>query len=132
MANDVVPYFADAIQITAVAGTGGVTGMHFVTNSGPLAVGLGTDGGVPGVVIPAAAGAATMGVAAQDSAAGLAVGIFTRGTVPVVAGATLTGGTNVMTNTAGAAVPWTTGNQVAGYCVADAASGALAMITIAD
>lgn len=132
MANEVVPYFADALQITAVAGTGGVTGQCFVQNSGPLAVGLGIDGGVPGIILPAANGNATMGVAAQSSAAGLAVGVFTRGTVPVLAGATLTGGTNVMTNTAGAAIPWTTGNQVAGYCLGDTASGSLAPIQIAD
>lgn len=129
MANECVPLVHDAVQFTVVAGTGGVGGKRFVTNSGALAVGLGADGGVPGGVI-AGAGVAVMGVGAQDAAAGLAVGVFTRGTVPVIAGGTLTAGTNVMSNSTGQAVPWTSTNQVAGYCMGDTASGADAPIVL--
>lgn len=132
MANECIPYYADAHQITFVAGTGGVGGKRFVTNSGPLAQGLGTAGGVATGVI-AGAGASVAGVGAQDAAAGLAVGVFTAGTVPVTVGATaVVGGTKVMSDANGNAVPWTTGNQVAGTCLGDTASGADAPIKILE
>jgi hypothetical protein len=129
MANECIPLWPSD-QITVLAGTGGVGGKRFVTNSGAPAVGLGTDGGVPTGVIPGTAGVSTIGVGAQDSAAGLAVGVFVRGEVPVTTSATLTGGTKVMTDANGYAVPWTTGNQVAGTCMGDTASGSDAPIRI--
>jgi hypothetical protein len=130
MANECIPYFAGAIEETVVAGTGGIGGKRFVTNAGPLAVGLGIDGGVPGGIIPATAGVSVMGVGAQDGAAGLADGVWVHGTVPVTTSAAVTGGTKVMTDAAGFAVPWTTGNQVAGTCIGDTASGADAPIQL--
>jgi hypothetical protein len=132
MSNECIPYYADAHMITVVAGTGGIGGKRFVTTSGPLAVGLGTDGGVPGGVIPATAGVSVLGVGAQDGSAGLANGVFTAGTVPVTTSAAVTGGTKVMTDANGYAVPWTTGNQVAGTCIGDTTSGADAPIKILE
>lgn len=129
MANECIPEWPSTM-ITAVAGTGGVTGKKFVANSGALAVGLGTDGGVATVIIPAASGNPVSGVAAQDTAATFAVGIFVRGTVPVTAGATLTAGTQVMSDATGAAIPWTTGHAVAGVCMGDTASAADAQILL--
>jgi hypothetical protein len=131
MANECIPYFHDYLMDTMVCGTGGLGGKRFVTNAGALAIGLGTDGGVPGAIIPGTAGVSTVGVAAQDTAAGLACGVYIRGTVPVIVGATaVVGGTKVMTDGTGNAIPWTTGNQVAGTAVADTATGLDAMIKI--
>jgi hypothetical protein len=132
MANECIPYYAGAKQITVVAGTGGVGGKKFVTTSGPLAVGLGTDGGVPGGVIPGTIGLSTLGVGAQDSAAGLAVGVFHHGVVPVTTSATVAGGQKVMTDASGFAIAWTTGNHEAGTCLGDTASGADAPIQLAN
>lgn len=128
MANECIPYFAGAKQLTAVAGTGGINGKRFVAGSGALAAGLGTDGGVPTVVLPAA-GAGVAGVAAQDTAAGLPGGVWFIGVVPVTSSAAITVGP-VMTDANGYCLPWTTGNQVAGYAIATAASGADAMIQL--
>lgn len=130
MSNECIPYEAGFQQGTVVAGTGGIGGKRFVTTTGALAVGLGSDGGVPTGVIPGTAGVAVLGVGSQDSAAGLAVGVFTHGKVPVTTSATLTAGTQVMTDASGYAIPWTTGNQVAGFCVGSAASGADAEIRL--
>jgi hypothetical protein len=129
MSNEAIPYYVGK-QITVVAGTGGIGGMLFVTTSGPLAVGLGTDGGVPTGVIPATAGVSVLGVGAQDGAAGLADGVWVEGVVPVIAATALTGGTKVMTSATGQAVEWTTGNQIAGTCVGDTASGSPAPIRL--
>jgi predicted RecA/RadA family phage recombinase len=131
MANECIPFWDPADHITVVAGAGGVTGKRFVTATGPLAVGLGTAGGVPSAVLPAA-NAAILGVAAQDAAAGNAVMVYCEGIVPVVAGAALTGGTPVMTDATGAAIPWVAvvGNTKAGYCLADTANGADAPIKL--
>ena len=133
MANECIPYYADAHMITVVAGTGGVGGKRFVTNTGPLAQGLGTAGGVATGIIQTTAGGSVLGVGAQDSAAGLGVGVWTAGTVPVTVGATaVVAGTKVMSDASGNAVPWTTGNQVAGTCMGDTASGADAPIKILE
>jgi hypothetical protein len=133
MANECIPYYADAHQVTFVAGTGGIGGKRFVTNLGPMAQGLGTAGGVATGVIQTTAGGSIVGVGSQDMAAGLAVGVFTAGTVPVTVGATaVVGGTPVMSDTNGNAVPWTTGNQVAGTCLGDTAVGADAPIKIRE
>lgn len=131
MANECVPYWDPADHITCVAGSGGVTGKKFVKPTGPLAVGLGTAGGVPAVVLPAAGGPA-IGVAAQDAAAGATVMIYTEGIVPVTAGGTLTGGTFVQADATGAAVVWdgTLASAKLGVCVADAASAADAPILL--
>jgi hypothetical protein len=129
MANECIPYVAGAAQATVVAGTGGVGGKRFLTTTGALAVGLGTDGGVPTGIIPGTAGVEIYGVGAQDSAAGLAIGAWTHGEVPVTTSASVTTGP-VMTDVNGYAVQWTTGNQVAGYCVGSAASGADARIRL--
>lgn len=130
MANECVPYFAGAKQITFLAGTGGIGGKRFVAGTGALAVGLGTDGGVPTGVI-AGAGVDVAGVGAQDAAVGVSGGVFVHGIVPVIAGAALTAGP-VMSNASGQAIPWTTGSQIAGNCLASAASGADAMIELAS
>jgi hypothetical protein len=129
MSNECIPLYPSD-QISALAGTGGVGGKRFVTDVGPLGIGLGTDGGVPVGIIPATAGISTLGVGAQDSVAGLAVGVFVRGEVPVTTSAALTAGTKVMTDAAGYAIAWTTGNQVSGTCMADTASGSDAPIRI--
>ena len=134
MANECIPYFAGAEQDTVVAGTAGVNGKRFVVNVGPLAIGLGIDGGVPTGNVAAAAGVAVMGVGSQDSAAGLAVGVWTHGVVPVTCSAAITGGTNVMTDATGQATPWVTGatpeNQIAGVAIGDTALGADAPIRL--
>jgi predicted RecA/RadA family phage recombinase len=129
MANECIPYYAGAEMITVVAGTGGVNGKRFVTASGPLAVGSGIDGGVPTGIIPGA-GAEVAGVASQDSAAGLAVGVFNKGVVPVTTSAALTAGTRVMTDASGFAAVWSGTNAVAGMCMADTASGSDAPIRL--
>lgn len=132
MANECIPYYAGARMETFLAGTGGLGGKRFVTTSGALAVGLGTDGGVPTGIIPATAGVSVAGVAAQDTTATLSGGVWVHGTVPVTTSAAITGGTKVMTDASGYAVPWTTGNQVAGTCIGDTASGADAPIELAQ
>jgi hypothetical protein len=132
MANECIPYYAGAKQQTFLAGTGGLGGKRFVTTSGPLSIGLGIDGGQPTGVIPGTAGESVVGVGAQDNAAGVAGGVWVHGTVPVTTSAAVTGGTKVMTDASGYAVPWTTGNQVAGTCIGDTASGSDAPIELAQ
>lgn len=132
MANEAIPYYAGAKQMTVLAGTGGIGGGLFVAPTGPLAVGLGIDGGVPTGIIPGTSGIATLGVGAQDTAAGLSGGVFNHGIVPVTAGATMTAASTerVMTNASGQAIAWTTGNHVAGVLLADVTSGGAAMIQL--
>jgi predicted RecA/RadA family phage recombinase len=132
VSNECIPYYAGAKQITVVAGTGGIDGKRFVATSGGLAAGLGTDGGVPTGATVATSGVPVLGVGAQDTAAGLAGGVWVEGEVPVIAGAALTGGTAVMPDASGHAIAWTTGNTIAGYCMADTASGADAPIKIRE
>lgn len=132
MANECVPYYAGAEQVTVVAGTSGISGKCFVVTTGALAAGLGTDGGVPTGNVAATSGVPVMGVGAYDSASGLSGGVWIDGTVPVIAGGALTGGEAVMTDASGHAVPWTTGNTIAGYAMASAASAADAMIKIRE
>ncbi len=131
MANECVPFYDPADHVTVVAGTGGLSGKRFVATVGPLAVGLGLTGGIPTGVLPAV-GQLPIGVAAQDAAAGNAVMVYHDGMVPVVAGAALTGGTPVMADATGAAVPWDTvlAHRVAGLCVADTAIGVDAPIML--
>jgi hypothetical protein len=129
MANECIPYFAGAEQITAVAGAAGINGKRFVINSGPLAAGLGTDGGVPTGVVANAAGAAILGVGAQDTASGLAGGVWIHGVVPVTTSAAIVAGP-VMTDANGFAIQWTSPNVRAGYCTGDTASGADAPIRL--
>lgn len=131
MANECVPFWDPGDKITAVAGSGGVTGKKFVKPTGALAVGLGASGGVPSVVLPAAAGVA-IGVASQDAAAGAYVMVFTEGIVPVTAGGTLTGGTWVQADATGAAVVWdgTLASFKLGVCMADTTTGLDAMIKL--
>lgn len=131
MSNECIPFYGDARGVTVVAGAGGVSGKRFVTTTGSLAAGLGTNGGVPTGVLPAA-GAAVMGVGFQDAAAGISVGVYTHGIVPVTCSAALTAGTQVATDATGQAVPWTTGDVVAGTCLATAASGSDAQIELAQ
>lgn len=137
MSNECIPYFADATQVTAVAGTAGIGGKLFVVNSGPLAAGLGISGGVPAAETAAAEGVPVMGVGAQDNASGLAGGVFVAGTVPVIAGAAISAGDAVMTNAVGQAIPYALGtapafNVIAGVCIGDTASGADAPIKIRE
>lgn len=137
MANECIPYYAGAEQITVVAGAAGVNGKRFVTTTGPLALGMGIDGGTPTGNVAATAGETVLGVGAQDGAIGLAIGVFIDGIVPVTTSAALTAGTVVMTDASGFATPWLLAtapavNEIAGVCLGDTASGSDAPIKIRE
>lgn len=132
MANECIPFFDPSDHVTVIAGSGGVTGKRFVTTVGPLAVGLGSAGGIATGVLPTL-GQMCIGVASQDAAAGNAVMVYTGDQiVPVTAGAALTGGTPVMADATGAAIVWdgVIGHRITGFCVADTSSGADAPIKL--
>lgn len=131
MANECIPFYDPADHITVVAGSGGVTGKKFVTTVGPLAVGLGSAGGIATGVLPTL-GQMCIGVASQDAAVGNAVMVYHDGMVPVTCAANLTGGTPVMADATGAAIPWDTviGHRITGFCMADTSSGADAPIML--
>lgn len=122
---DVVPFQkpADSITVHAtVALAGGtfcaVTGVQQA--DGPWTVGL------------PAAGGRTLGVVMRDLAIGDRGLCESEGILPVIAGAALVAGQEVMTDAAGHAIPWVTAageaNRKAGVCMTDTANGALAPI----
>ena len=131
MANECVPYWDPSGEVTVVPTVGGCVGRRFVATVGPLNALFGTDGGMITGVIPAA-GQPILGVASQDSPAGVSVTVYTHGLVPVTAGGNLTASTFVQTDATGAAIPWdgTVGSAKAGLCVADTLSGFSAPILL--
>jgi hypothetical protein len=134
--NESIPYRDAGGAVTGKA-TAAITGKRFVKISGNRTGGggggLGTDlANVYQLSNCTVAGEYTLGVSKYDAANGSLVGVHTTPGmhVPVTAGATLTAGTAVMTDATGQAIPWTTGNIVAGYCMNGAASTADAEIKL--
>lgn len=107
MANECIPLYRPGGDLTAIVGSGGVTGKTFVDISAALSASAGTD---PTVVTATAAGL-TCGVAARDAAAGAKVSIVrTPGAiVPITAGGNISAGAEVEVGTGGKAVTIGTG-----------------------
>lgn len=109
MANDCIPYYDDADEITGHC-TSAVTGKRFVKVSGTQQVGragLSTtaDGGNVKIA-PGTANAAALGVAMMDCASGSKVGVYCVGSgvvVPVTADSAVTYGDLIVVGTAGKA-----------------------------
>ena len=107
-------YFRPGDNVTATAGAA-VNGQCFVK------VSTGGVGNKP-KVINATAGDKTCGVAGYDVASGGDVPVLHQGCVDVIAGASLTAGTEVQSDASGHAIAITSGKS-AGICTADTASG---------
>lgn len=125
--NVCVPFFKPGQDITGylTVDLGGKTLVAAVA---------GGRGGQPHIGLPAA-GAAVMGVLGHDGVAGQYVHVNSGGVVPVIAGADVTAGTEVMTNAAGHVVPHTVAtapakNVPVGYVVAGATSGNAAAVKL--
>lgn len=104
-----------------------VTGQTFVNvvanqqADGPYTIGYGAAGSKPA------------GVAMRDGAVGDRITVMQDGIQPVVAGAALVAGQEVMADAAGKAIPWVAAaeaNVRAGKCMADTANGAVAPIRL--
>ncbi len=123
MANECVPYFRPAANITGHA-TANVTGKRFVAVSNNLQ----TDGSIS--VAHAAAGAKAFGVVAYDAASGEKVGVLRAGHIaPVTAGGTIAAGAEVEVGSNGQAITLASGKAV-GYAVTGATNGNDARIAL--
>lgn len=152
-ANECIPTKSPAETVTVQA-TGAAGGKRFCKISAPR-VGGGLTGGTsqvttsgPGfgantlstdvvdvyqVIQCSVAGEAALGVCGWDLATGNVGKVYKSGQgliLPIVAGATITAGQEVMTDATGRAIPWTTTNKALGYAVDSAASGADAEIAL--
>lgn len=81
------------------------------------------------IVAPCANGIRGVGVFGFDQVAGDTVTIYTKGIMPVVAGAAITTGQEVQSNATGQAIP-VAGGRPMGKAVADCAAGAVAQILL--
>lgn len=104
MANEVTPYWDPSNTLTGHA-SAALTGRRFAAISG---VRVGDN---PAVGVPAA-GARALGVVSRDTASGAKVTLWTKGAVPVRAGAAITAGQEVQTDAAGAAIPLAAGKSL--------------------
>lgn len=138
MANDCIPFYTPAFDLP-VQVTAAVLGKRFMKISAARTSGPGlattADGGNYKVAT-CGAGQIGIGVSKYDqSVIGGKCGLHRIGIVPVVAGANLTAGQDVMSDAAGAAVPWTSAaseaNKRLGTAVNDCLSGADAEIALA-
>jgi len=102
MANECIPLYRPGGDVTALVGSGGVTGKTFVNISAALDPAAGTNV----TVVTATAAGLTSGVASRDAAQGAQVGIIrTPGAiVPVTAGGTIAVGAEVEVGSGGKAV----------------------------
>lgn len=121
--NPAVPFYSEGKEFTCHVGAGGVIGKRFVMVSGNAV-------SERPVVITPTAGAACLGVAGFDGAAGDGVTVYRKPNVmPVKAGAALTAGQEVQTDASGQAIVLAAGKSL-GIVLADAASGADAKIAL--
>jgi len=110
--NTAVPYF-QAGPFTGIP-TADVVGKRLVSYA------PGGKGTAPNIVT-ASAGKAVAGVAAHDSAAGVAVNVESNGVIPVTAGEALAANDRVAAGAAGVAMKAVDPAVVIGICTADAA-----------
>jgi hypothetical protein len=110
MANECIPLYRPGGDITAIVGSGGVTGKTFVDISAALSASAGTD---PTVVTATAAGR-VVGVASRDAAAAAKVTVIRNvgSIVPVTAGGNIAVGAQVEVGTGGKAVTIASGVAV--------------------
>jgi hypothetical protein len=110
MANECIPLYRPGADITAIVGSGGVTGKTFVDISAALSASAGTD---PTVVTATAAGA-VVGVASRDAIATAKVVVLRNkgAIVPVTAGGNIAVGAKVEVGTGGKAVTIASGIAV--------------------
>lgn len=102
MANTCIPLYDDGDELTAIVGSGGVTGKTFVD----ISAALNPATGAPVTVVTATAAGLSLGVAVYDAAAGGIVGVLaSKGLVlPVTAGGTIAAGAEVEVGSGGKAV----------------------------
>lgn len=107
MANECIPAYEPGTHLTAIVGSGGVTGKTFVDISAALSVSVGT----PATVVTATAAGLSVGVAARDAAAGAKVLVVrSKGAVvPVTAGGNIAVGAEVEIGSNGRAVTLASG-----------------------
>lgn len=107
MANECIPAYEPGTHLTAIVGSGGVTGKTFVDISAALSVSAGT----PATVVTATAAGLSVGVAVRDAAAGAKVLVYrSKGAVvPVTAGGTIALGAEVEIGSNGRAVTLASG-----------------------
>jgi hypothetical protein len=128
MANDLVPFFDEADQITGTA-TAAVIGKRFVRITGDLQA----DGTVS--IGPPAAGGRVFGIAEQDAAIGRRVGVIReRGQlVPATTGAAsgaMAAFAEVQVDATGAIIPLAAGVAVGYIVTGTAGNGADAMLSL--
>lgn len=130
MANECIPFKEDGEHVSGKVKTAQITGKRLVNISGPR-----TSGGVQGLVPDSAtdksgvyqidqntvAGEYSLGVAAYDADVGVIVGVICAGIVPITAGAAITAGQLVMSDSQGRVVPWvfaaSDANQIIGIAM---------------
>jgi hypothetical protein len=129
------PVYEEGDRLNCVAGTSGnVQGKRFVVAAAdkqPGWAGLTTStAGGRIIVARAGAGVKALGVAAWDALDGDAVTTYRAGkVVPVVAGATVTAGSEVESDSTGRCINLASG-KACGYCVAGATVGNDALIVL--
>lgn len=107
MANECIPAYEPGTHLTAIVGSGGVTGKTFVDISAALSVSAGT----PATVVTATAAGLSVGVAARDAAVGAKVLVVRAkgAVVPVTAGGNIAVGAEVEIGSNGRAVTLASG-----------------------
>jgi hypothetical protein len=118
---DAVPFWFPGETLTGLTNAA-VTGQTFAD-----VVANQTDGHP--VVAPCGAGVRGIGVFGYDQVSGDKVTVYTKGIMPVVAGAALTTGQEVQSDANGHAIP-VAGGRPMGKAVADCANGAVAQILL--
>jgi hypothetical protein len=132
--NSVTPVYEECDRLNCVAGTSGnVQGGRFVVAAAdkqPGWAGLTTStAGGRIVVARAGAGVKALGVANWDASDGDAVTVLREQAVPVVAGATVTAGSEVESDSTGRCINLASG-KACGYCIAGATVGLDALIVL--
>ncbi|MFE2998672.1 capsid cement protein [Nocardia sp. NPDC059246] len=111
MSNECIVLYDDGDNVPMLA-TVGLTGKKCVSVSAPQD----STYNVFQAALPAAGGRIA-GVAAYDVVTGVVVNIVRRGTsrlIPITCSAAITAGADLMVDTTGAVLPWTTGNTAIG------------------
>jgi hypothetical protein len=133
----VIPYYEDSHRMPCVAGTSAnVTGGRFVDVAAAQQAGWAgldsslTPAGGHAVVARCAAGLRALGVAGWTVADGLEVTVYRGHTVPVVAGAAITAGAEVESDSQGRAIALATGRACGKALSTTTAAGQMVLVVV--